>query len=39
LLMVDGEAREPEEVYRKVSAVRLRVLAAKGEEDASDVGD
>jgi glutamate synthase domain-containing protein 1/glutamate synthase domain-containing protein 3 len=39
LLTVDGERREPEEVYRKVSAVTLRVLAAKGEEEADDVGD
>ena len=38
LLTVDGEAREAEDVYRKVSAVRLRVLAAKG-EDSDDVGD
>jgi len=38
LLTVDGGAREPEEVYRKVSAVKLRVLAAKGEEDVDDVG-
>ncbi len=38
LLTVDGGAREPEEVYRKVSAVKLRVLAAKG-EDSDDVGD
>ena len=38
LLTVDGERHEPEEVYRKVSAVRLRVLAA-GEEDVDDVGD
>jgi len=38
LLTVDGEAREAEDVYRKVSAVRLRVLAAKG-EDVDDVGD
>jgi glutamate synthase domain-containing protein 1/glutamate synthase domain-containing protein 3 len=29
LLTVDGEVREPEEVYRKVSAVRLDVLAAE----------
>ena len=28
LLTVDGEPREPEEVYRKVSAVKLTVLAA-----------
>jgi hypothetical protein len=28
LLTVDGEVREPEEVYRKVSAVKLTVLAA-----------
>ena len=38
LLTVDGDAREPEEVYRKVSAVKLRVLAAKGGE-SDDVGD
>ena len=38
LLTVDGEAREPEEVYRKVSAVKLRVLAGKAEE-IDDVGD
>jgi glutamate synthase domain-containing protein 1/glutamate synthase domain-containing protein 3 len=29
LLTVDGKLREPEEVYRKVSAVRLDVLAAE----------
>jgi glutamate synthase domain-containing protein 1/glutamate synthase domain-containing protein 3 len=35
LLTVDGERREEEEVYRKVSAVRLQVLAAEREvEDA-----
>jgi glutamate synthase domain-containing protein 1/glutamate synthase domain-containing protein 3 len=33
LLTVDGERREPEEVYRKVSAVKLEVLAAKGQAD------
>jgi glutamate synthase domain-containing protein 3 len=38
LLTVDGERREPEEVYRKVSAVKLRVLAAKGEE-VDEFGD
>ena len=35
LLTVDGARREPEEVYRKVSAVKLQVLAAKaGMEDS-----
>ncbi len=29
LLTVDGELREPEEVYRRVSAVKLEVLAAE----------
>jgi glutamate synthase domain-containing protein 1/glutamate synthase domain-containing protein 3 len=29
LLTVDGELRRPEEVYRKVSAVKLQVLAAE----------
>ena len=29
---MDGEVREPEEVYRKVSAVKLAVLAARGEQ-------
>ena len=28
LLTVDGEARKPHEVYRKVRAVKLAVLAA-----------
>jgi glutamate synthase domain-containing protein 1/glutamate synthase domain-containing protein 3 len=32
LLTVDGERREPEEVYRKVSAVKLAVLAGVQEE-------
>jgi hypothetical protein len=32
LLTVDGVLREPEEVYRKVSAVKLAVLAGMQEE-------
>ena len=37
LLTVDGEAREPEEVYRKVSAVKLTVLAAmKSNDEGND---
>jgi glutamate synthase domain-containing protein 1 len=33
LLSMDGEMREPGEVYRKLSAVRLSVLAAQEESD------
>jgi glutamate synthase domain-containing protein 1/glutamate synthase domain-containing protein 3 len=38
LLTVDGQVREPDEVYRKVSAVKLTVLAAKmaAEEEGDD---
>ena len=40
LLTVDGQVREPQEVYRRVSAVRLKVLAAKrSEAEEDDVGD
>ena len=33
LLSVDGVAREPADVYRKVSAVKLHILAAAMEEE------
>jgi glutamate synthase domain-containing protein 1/glutamate synthase domain-containing protein 3 len=39
LLTVEGRRCEPEEVYRKVSAVKLQVLAAGKEEEPDDVGD
>jgi hypothetical protein len=32
LLTVDGQVRDPAEVYRKVSAVKLQVLAAATEK-------
>jgi hypothetical protein len=35
LLTVDGSVREPGDVYRKVSAVRLKVLAAALEEEGA----
>jgi len=39
LLAVDGAACEPAEVYRKVSAVKLRVLAAAAEEEGAEGAD
>ncbi|MCY3024268.1 MAG: glutamate synthase [Planctomycetota bacterium] len=39
LLTVDGVLREPAEVYRKVCAVKLKVLAAAAEEEGAEVTD
>jgi hypothetical protein len=38
LLTVDGELRKPEEVYRKVQAVKLAILAKVEESGLEEVG-
>ena len=39
LLTVDGQVRAPHEVYRKVSAVKLSVLAARKSDSRFEIRD